>query len=354
MQTYHVIGLMSGTSLDGLDLARCRFDFDGGRWRYAILEAVTYAYDEDWKNRLSGLFQATAVDYARTHAGFGRYCGRLVTRFLEETATGPADFVASHGHTVFHRPAEGFTSQVGEGAALAAACGLPVVCDFRTTDVALGGQGAPLVPVGDRLLFSEYSYCLNLGGIANISYEAGGRRIAYDVCPCNLLLDFAAAKAGKAYDEDGRLAASGSADAALLAALDNLPFYQKAPPKSLGREELEADFLPVIEQAGLPPADLLHTLCIHIAGRIAAATKQAAADATLLITGGGAFHRFLVDAIRRAGGIRVHVPDEQTVKYKEALIFALLGVLRMRTEANGLSAVTGASRDSCGGAVYLP
>jgi anhydro-N-acetylmuramic acid kinase len=277
--------------------------------------------------------------------------GEQVRSFLSERSTS-ADFIASHGHTVFHRPDEGFTFQAGCGAALAAVAGLPVVYDFRSADVVLGGQGAPLVPIGDRLLFSDYAACLNLGGIANISYEADGKRLAYDVSPCNLLLNELAARTGRVYDAEGMLAASGTVQPRLLGDLNSLAYYTRPLPKSLGREDVERDFLPLLA-AELPVEDLLATVCRHIAQQVAEAVSRVSSG-TLLVTGGGALHAHLLREISSACRMTVSTGTNELLHFKEALVFAFLGVLRMRSETNVLSSVTGAGRDHVAGTVALP
>ena len=354
MNHYHVIGLMSGTSLDGVDLAYCRFELVEGKWRYAILKAATYDYTEEWRNRLNSVFGSSAEAYARTHADYGKYLGNQVSHFMKEQGIKEVDFVSSHGHTIFHQPTSGFTAQIGEGAALAASCGQMVICDFRTSDVAYRGQGAPLVPIGDRHLFPQFTYCLNLGGIANISFEKGTDRIAFDVCPCNLLLNHYAGLAGHPYDKNGEMAAAGNLNEGLLNDLNAMEYYSRAYPKSLGREEMETIFIPLIEKYALSPSAVLRTLCEHIAIQVSATLSLALHENPgMLVSGGGAWNAFLMERIRHHARITVEIPDAMTINYKEALIFAFLGVLRYRGEPNCFRSVTGASKDVVGGAVYL-
>jgi anhydro-N-acetylmuramic acid kinase len=262
------------------------------------------------------------------------------------------DFIASHGHTIFHQPGRKLTSQIGKGSAIAAETRLPVVCDFRSLDVALGGQGAPLVPVGDMLLFSSYTCCLNLGGFANISYDESGRRIAFDICPANIVLNHFASQLHKACDENGDLARQGSLHQPMLDTLNNLPFYRMKPPKSLGKEWVLSEIHPVLQQFDLPVEDKLRTFVEHIAVQIAFAIRTDD-SASMLVTGGGAFNSFLIERICEKTALRVMLPDLLTINFKEALIFAFLGVLRWREEINCLSSYTGADSDNIGGAVYL-
>ena len=341
---------MSGTSLDGLDIACCEFSLDDCSWCYKILFAETIAYSRDWKNTLSGLESASALEYVTADIEYGHLLGRLTSEFIARHSLQPG-FISSHGHTVFHQPGKRITSQIGNGAAIAAETGLPVVCDFRTLDVALGGQGAPLVPLGDRLLFGDFDCCLNLGGFANISFEIDGRRIAYDICPANIVLNHLASLAGCEYDAGGMLAAAGTVNGPLLARLNDLPYYRMTPPKSLGKEWVLQHIIHLLETGSISANDLLATFCEHIAVQIASASNMKN-SARILVTGGGAFNNYLISRIRHYTLPEIVIPDALTVNFKEALIFAFLGVLRQRHENNCLQSVTGASRDSSGGAIY--
>jgi len=220
--------MMSGTSLDGVDLAHCTFEETGNSYIFKLGACETIPYPETWLSRLRTLPHATALEYAVTHTEYGKYIGGLIRSFVNRNHL-TADFVASHGHTIFHNPSKRYTSQIGEGAAIAAGCGLPVVCDFRTGDVAAGGQGAPLVPIGDQLLFGEFDYCLNLGGFANISMQMDSKRIAFDISPANIILNHIANLAGKTYDKDGKMAESGKIHTELLETLNNLGYYHMQP-----------------------------------------------------------------------------------------------------------------------------
>ena len=349
---YLVTGLMSGTSLDGLDIALCRFEKKNIGWEYGVLNAETVPYPAEWKDRLTGLTSATAEELAATHSDFGHWCGKYVHDFHQRIGRKPG-FIASHGHTVFHQPHRKLTLQIGSGPAIAAETGLPVVFDFRSGDVALGGQGAPLVPIGDALLFNKYTSCLNIGGFANISFDLEGKRIAFDVCPANIVLNYLAGMTGHSYDPGGRMAAAGTVDADLFAALNALPYYGQPHPKSLGKEWTDAYVIPLLNTEKTSLNDLLATFCEHIAIQVAR-TCRAGEGTSMLVTGGGAFNDYLMARIRHHAATNVVVPDDLTVGFKEALIFAFLGVLRMRGEVNCLRSVTGASSDSCGGSVCLP
>ncbi len=361
-KTYHVLGLMSGTSLDGLDIAFCSFNIgEMGSWQYNIVSATTIVYSNEIKLKLKSLPELSAVKLLKAHHWFGDFCGEMANEFIAKNDL-QVDFIASHGHTVFHNPAEHYTLQIGSGANLHAKTGLPVVCDFRTVDVALGGQGAPLVPVGDQLLFSNYNFCLNLGGIANISFQSTNRRIAYDICPVNIVLNALTTQFNSAlpYDHNGDIARSGTLINAMLEELEALAFYKHPPPKSLGKEWIDVDMFPLLEKFSTHPIpDLLCTFCHHVAKQVACAVinhcnKENLYASQLLVTGGGALNGFLIELIRHylPSNIQVIIPDEETIMFKEALVFAFLGVLRMESQNNSLASVTGAQRNNIGGAVY--
>ncbi len=350
MKKYHAIGLMSGTSLDGLDIAACEFVLANRKWSFKILFCHTYPYSEEWKEKLMCLPKADALTFSFVNIEFGHFLGRMTRTFLENTGF-QADMIASHGHTIFHQPDHGLTVQIGSGSAIAAETGIPVICDFRSADVALGGQGAPLVPIGDRLLFSDFDACLNLGGFANISMEFEGQRIAFDICPVNIVLNHLASKLGMAYDNDGENARSGILDNELLDLLNKLDFYKQKGPKSLGREWLEAEFLPVIESRQLPVKDIMRTACEHIAFQVNHAILNKS-DSKVLVTGGGAYNRFLIERIIQSSRHEWIIPSKEWIDFKESLVFAFLGVLRWRREANVLHSVTGGRIDHAGGAIY--
>ena len=344
---WDVVGLMSGTSLDGLDLCCVSFDFDGS-WRYRILKAESVDYPAELREKLASAQTMSAQDYARLHSDYGLYLGEQVRDFLQRNQL-RADLVASHGQTIFHQPSVRFTAQIGSGAGIAAVTGIDTVCDFRTTDVALGGQGAPLVPIGDAILFGEYDACLNLGGFSNISYAEGDKRLAYDISPVNFVLNHSAGKWGLAFDRDGNLARSGQIKNDLLERLNELPFYTRSGPKSLGREWVEAEVYPLIESYNLSVEDVLATFVEHVAMQIARHVR----GGRVLVTGGGARNVFLLERMQAcAPQVRYVVPDALTVDFKEALIFALLGALYAADITNCLATVTGAVRNNIGGCLY--
>lgn len=364
---YRVIGLMSGSSLDGLDMVFAEIGENGGAWGFEIVAADCYAYEAEWKDRLQNATSLHALDYQLLHADYGHYLGGCVNRFIEEKSLQyQVAFVASHGHTTFHLPQK-MTAQLGDGAALAAETGLPVISDLRALDVALGGQGAPIVPIGETLLLKGYELFLNLGGIANISFNDPQNYIAFDVCPANRVLDMLAQEAGKPYDAGGAIAASGNIQYELLKKLNSLEYYGQPHPKSLANSFGTDVVFPLLKSFEVSTADALRTYAAHIVEQI----KQAIVNSEwligksyqlqtenykLLATGGGAFNTFLIDELQaalREHSIDVIVPDANLVNYKEALIMALIGVLRWRQEYNVLPSVTGAARASIGGALWI-
>ncbi len=349
--TQSVLGIMSGSSNDGIDLALCTFEASDGRWTSVVTAAGTIPFTSAWKQRLLSATSGTAFQLAQLHRDLGALIGEEAKRFLAHHGT--ADLIASHGHTIFHQPALGFTTQIGCGAQIAAITGLPSVVDFRTKDIALGGQGAPLVPFGERELFPGFDAFLNLGGIANVSFHARDSVVGYDVCTCNQALNALAGEANKDFDADGALAKSGTINAALLDRLNAMPFVHEQLPRSLGRERFDAEMWPLLVNTAIYLPDRMRTCVEHIAQQI---TEHLGAhgSARVLVTGGGAHNGFLMQRIKTMCPTEVVVPDERTVDLKEALLFAFLGLMRWRGEANTLSSVTGASRDSIGGAVYLP
>ena len=344
------IGLMSGSSLDGLDIALVQFTSSEGLYTYHIEVAETIPYPDYWHKQLAGAFLHKLEELGPLDKEYGAYLGQQVAAFVKKHDVKP-DFVASHGHTVFHKPEQRFTLQIGDGQVLADACGMTVVNDFRSEDVSKGGQGAPLVPIGDQLLFGDYEICLNIGGIANLSYELNGKRIAYDICIANQALNWLAQQEGLNYDKDGVLAQKGHLDSTLLEILNDNAFYHQAPPKSLGREFFEAFQKEILRQ--YPTEDALATFTEHIAIQIAQSI-EGLPEGKMLVTGGGAHNHYLIERIQHHTLHQVVVPDRQTVDYKEALIFALLGLLRLEGHVNVLSSVTGALSDSCSGKIWHP
>lgn len=349
---YTVLGVMSGTSLDGVDLAECSFEIsEEKRWSYTIGVAETIAYPPELASTLKEAFNYSEAQLLALNSKYTNYLGGVISGFIEAHQLIDLDAVCSHGHTILHQPERGITLQIGNLPEIAEVCGQKVVCDFRVQDVALGGQGAPLVPIGDRLLFGGYDYCLNLGGFANISSEENGQRIAYDVCPVNIVMNHYANKLGVAYDSEGHIARSGSVNISVLERLNSIPFYQAPAPKSLGLEWVQDTVFPVLDEVSLSPEDVLRTFVEHVAMQLAQQFKE---GSSILISGGGVYNSFLIERLNSIKDLEIVIPSNDLVEYKEALVFGLLGVLRLREEVNCLSSVTGASRDHCSGIVFNP
>lgn len=349
---YNIIGVMSGTSLDGLDLALCEFTKNSTGFAYTIHKAETIKYDKNQKNKLLLASELRAENYFLLHHLFGKFIGKEVLSFANNSFK-KINAVSSHGHTVFHQPIKGISTQIGCGATITAISGYSTICDFRSLDVALNGQGAPLVPIGDKLLFGNYKSCLNIGGIANISFDnSDGKRVAFDICIANMALNFFAEKLGKEYDKGGEIAASGILCDDLFNDLNNLPYFKFEGARSLGREWFEKDFIGVINKYKYAISDILCTLTHHCAYQISK-TLSSYKLSDVFITGGGAFNDFLIKIIKHYYKGKVIIPETQVVNFKEALIFAFLGYLRLTGQINTLCSVTGASKDSIGGAVYF-
>lgn len=343
---------MSGTSLDGIDLAHCKFTYDGG-WKFELCESETYPYPGDWLHNLKNLVTYSRKELLQLDQDYTEFLKGVIQQFIEKHALKNLDAVCSHGHTALHQPQDGLTYQIGNLSNLAKMLNQTVICDFRVEDVELGGQGAPLVPIGDRLLFGEYDYCLNLGGFANISTEVSAQRIAYDICPVNIVLNHYVRELDLDYDKDGDIAKTGEIDHELLRQLNALSFYQESYPKSLGLEWVRTEVFPLIDAFRLPIKDILRTYVEHIAVQIAKEV-QSDENTSLLITGGGAFNTYLMSRFYDKINMDIVLPEIPIIEYKEALIFAFLGVLKLRNENNCLSSVTGASKDHSSGKIYYP
>lgn len=344
---YHAIGLMSGTSMDGLDICHATFEKNtDGFWKYQILNATTVPYSEMWEQRLRNAIHLSAEDLLSLHADYGFLLGDTAQAFIAQHRLTTIDVIGSHGHTVFHQPQRKFTLQIGDGRAIKMRNKIPVVYDFRSQDVLMDGNGAPLVPIGDELLFSEYDACLNIGGFSNISFKKDGKRIGFDICPVNIVLNPLAQQLGQKYDENGNFARSGIINQALLAALNRLPFYQQSPPKSLGIEWVLHNISPLLSNDSV--INHLATLTEHAAQQIAEIFNRYQFK-KVLFTGGGTYNSYLTERIKSKTSTEIVIPDNMVIDYKEALIFALMAVLRMNGEINVLASATGSSGDHSAG-----
>lgn len=342
---------MSGTSLDGIDLASIYFTFEDGKWKFAIKECETIGYSDDWQQILRRAVNYEELELLCLNAQYTELLASVIRSFITRNNLENIDAVSSHGHTILHRPGEGLTLQIGNLPILTRLIGQKVVCDFRVQDVQLGGQGAPLVPIGDELLFSEYDYCLNLGGFSNISFNDGARRIAFDISAVNTVLNFYSNLLGFDYDDGGKISKTGEIDANLLDKLNDLEYYKKAFPKSLGMEDVRDVVLPLLNSYSISTEDKMRTFVEHIAIQIAAVLPGR--KHSILITGGGTYNVFLIERLKwLSPNSEVVIPETKIIEYKEALIFAFLGLLKLRGEINVLSSVTGASKDHSSGNVF--
>lgn len=350
MKKCRAIGLMSGTSLDGLDIALCEFERKDESWKSTIVKAETHPYNDEWKHKLLEAHTINGYDLTKLDIEYGHLLGSIVKKFCNSHKN-KIDFVSSHGHTVFHNPKDGVTLQIGNGAAIAASSGISTISNFRILDVMLQGQGAPLVPIGDMMLFGEYDYCLNLGGFANISYNWYKKRIAFDICPVNIVKNKLSGELGLEFDKNGIEASKGIVQQNLLKALNKIDYYQLNAPKSLGREWVENSFFPVLNSFDFSVNDKLRTVSEHIAFQISKSITGSSSK-SVLITGGGTHNLFLIDLLQKKINAKIVIPDKQTVDFKEALVFAFLGLMRVREEKNCLASVTGSKHDNLGGIIY--
>lgn len=341
---------MSGTSLDGLDIAYVEF-VKNEKWSFRIIRAETLKYTPEWYSRLKNAIHLDNNSLSELDHEYSVFTATSVLKFIDDNKIMNLDAVCSHGHTVFHQPENGFTLQIGNKEILADILKVPVVCDFRVQDVQLGGQGAPLVPIGDELLFSEYDYCLNLGGFANISVNIDGNRIAYDICPANIVLNHYASLLGMEYDRDGELASQGSVNERLLEVLNNLSYYKSPYPKSLGYEWVREEIFKLINDEDIQVMDVLRTFTEHIVYQL---IKNMVSEKSVFITGGGVYNAFLIRRLRELSNVQIVIPPAEIIEFKEAMIFGFLGVLKMRNEINSLASVTGALKNHSSGKVFYP
>ncbi len=349
---YNVIGVMSGTSLDGIDLVYVTFEFEQ-TWQFKIIHTETVAYNNYWHEILKNLVSYSLKELQQIDEDYTVYLSNIIKNFIEKNNINDVDAICSHGHTALHQPENKLTYQIGNLPNMASLVNNKVVCDFRVQDVEFGGQGAPLVPIGDQLLFSEYNYCINLGGFANISFDHKSKRIAYDICPVNIVLNYYVKQLGFNFDDEGKIASTGTVNNELLEQLNALDFYKESPPKSLGLEWVNTNIFPLIDSFELDVKNVLRTFVEHVAIQILKVTNGDA-NASLLITGGGAYNTFLIESIKSRSSNQIVTPSNDIIEFKEAIIFGFLGVLKLRNETNCLQSVTGANKDHSSGKIYLP
>jgi anhydro-N-acetylmuramic acid kinase len=350
MKNYNVIGVMSGTSLDGLDIVYVKFT-QNESWSFNIINSKTYKYEDSIADILNEISRKSLKEIKEIDLEYSKKLAKMINEFIDEFSINKIDFVSSHGHTAIHDPSNLITYQMGNLSTLSKEINQKVICDFRVQDVKLGGEGAPLVPVGEKYLFHEYDSFLNLGGFANISKHEGESIIAYDVCPVNIILNNLSKKIGKDYDDKGSIASSGKLIVNLYEELEKLEYYQSSPPKSLGIEWVDEYIFPLINKYfDYPTEDLLNTLSNHIANQISNNLKNLD---KVLVSGGGAYNDYLIHLIRSKTDSEIIIPSKNIIEFKEALIFAFLGVLRLLNINNCYSSVTGASKDHCSGKIFL-
>lgn len=346
----NVLGVMSGTSIDGLDFCLVSFDSKNIS-NFKILVTHTFEYDDKWKNYLKNATKLNNEKIKKLDIKFAILISKYINQFTNDFSTPKIDLISSHGHTIFHEPERGITLQIGDGNIISQRTKTQVVCDFRSQDVKLGGQGAPLVPIGDLNLFRNYKFCLNLGGFANISIKGQKEIQAFDICPVNTVLNHYSRKIGYDYDKGGFLSRSGQTDKILLNELNNLDYYHKSGPKSLGIEFVNELIFPLIEKKDLKPNDILMTFIDHISFQINQSTKKYSLS-KILITGGGAFNKNLVETIQSKTKHKIVIPKKEIINFKEALIFAFLGILRINNQINCLKSVTGAKKNHSSGKIF--
>jgi len=352
-ENYSVIGVMSGTSLDGIDLLHLDFAKRNNKWTFRLLESETVPYTTLWLNKLQMAVAFSAEELQKLNEDYTFLLGNFINNFIQNHNITNLDAVCSHGHTILHQPQNGFTLQIGNLPIIAELIQQTVVCDFRVQDVKLGGQGAPLVPIGDQILFSEFDFCLNLGGFSNVSFNENNSRIAFDIAPVNTVLNFYANQLNLDYDDKGIIARSGSCNQNLFNQLNEVDFYAKKYPKSLGFEFVKEIILPIIQSYNLSIPDKMNTFIEHIAYQTSKALDKK--EGKIFVTGGGAYNDFLMERLQfHLPKIKIIIPESKILEFKEALIFGLLGVLKLRGEINVLSSVTGASRDHSSGEMFVP
>ena len=355
MTSKTVVGLMSGSSLDGIDLCCVHFYESEKQLKYRWIKGHTYPISQPLKEALKKASEEDKKHGSSLDQRFSQFALECLKSFLKKLDE-KVDLISSHGHTVNHEPENGVTVQIGDGAYWAKELNIPVVFDFRSEDVALGGQGAPLVPIGDTTLFREYEYCLNLGGISNISYRDDDRVIAYDISMCNTPLNELAQRLGKEYDKSGSIAESGQFISDLFHELNDLDYFQLTAPKSLDKAWYFSKMQPLFDSRPYSIADLLNTTCEHIGYQIAKAINATNSNSKLskvLVTGGGAYNTYLISSIEKYldPNFKLLTPEPYLIEYKEAIIFALMGWLKIHSRINVLSSVTGATKDTSAGKI---
>ena len=350
-KSINVIGIMSGTSLDGLDICLVSFNCDDYS-DFNIINSKTYNYSSDWTDKLSNAINLGLNELNKLDNEFGKLIGDNINKFILKIGNPKVDLVSSHGHTVFHDPKKGITKQIGKGSVIFDRTKISLICDFRTQDVELGGQGAPLVPIGDLNIFKNYKYCLNLGGFGNISIKKNKLIKAFDICPVNTVLNYYSKKLGYPYDKNGKFSETGNVNYKLLNKLDSLEYYKIEGPKSLGIEFVNEKVIPLIDSFSINNKDILKTFIEHIAEQINISIKENKDNESILITGGGTYNQTIIKKLKNKLKCNVIIPEKKIIDNKEALIFAYMGLLRFNNKINCLKSVTGASKDHSSGKLF--
>jgi len=350
-----ILGLMSGSSLDGIDMALCSFSGLGESLQWKLIHSVHVPFEPKWKKLLQDLPGSSAYDLSLADYDFGNLLGASSKKYFSDFKP---DYIASHGHTIFHYPALKMTCQIGNGAVIASASGINTICDFRSMDIGYGGQGAPIVSLFDLDFFGGLDVLVNLGGIANLTVPDKNQTIAYDIGPCNQLLNYLAGSIGLEYDQDGLLAAQGEIDQNLLKTLSGHSYFDRTFPKTLDNGYIFNEFVPILDKSKASVQDKLRTVVELIAKMLSREITMHLANhktkAGVMFTGGGAKNTFLMETFRKkAVGFEMIETDDEMIDFKEAIMMAYLGYLRVKGKINVLSKVTGASKDSIGGSIYL-
>lgn len=361
-KTYRVLGLLSGSSLDGADLAVCSFSVDPltptKLLSWNIHLARTIPYPQEWITRFKNLPGASARDLVLADTELGHYYGVLINQLLKEHSI-TVDLISSHGHTIFHFPELKTTTQIGDGAAIVSETGIDTVTQLRSVDVAFAGEGAPLAPLGDRYLYPGYTYYLNLGGIANVTAYQDEKIIAFDICPCNQIFNALAETIGQDFDRDGAIAASGNLNHPLLARLQDDDYLIKPYPKSLDNTWSQEHQVKQAIQWDARLEDKMNTAVEFVALEIAKACRQltqpesSTERPTLFCTGGGALNAHLISRIAfHCPEIELVLPSRKIIEFKEVSFIALAGLFRCLRVPNLYASVTGAPSDTINGALY--
>ena len=342
---------MSGSSLDGVDLCLISFKKDQS-WDFKVIKYVQLSLSEELRKRLKNSENLNAREIHELDIDYGFWLGNQIKTFLANDSG--VKVIGIHGHTVFHDPKKNLSIQIGNGEVISHVTGLPTVDTFRIKDILHGGQGAPLVPIGDCLLFPDFQAWVNLGGIANITVKKEKGIMAWDIAPCNQVLNFLAGKLGHEYDKNGTIAASGHLLDEWLNELEKPAFFHQTPPKSLDNQWVKQH---LITDLPTNTPDALHTYCFFLSKQIHQAVKRFSSPSTkILFTGGGANNLFLIDQIKKqlSPSFQVIVPDKIIIDYKEAIIFGFLGLLRFLNQRNVLGEATGSNSDTISGVLHIP